>query len=52
MKSAINQEFEVKAQMGGLLVLVKKKCYVMLDRQEMMKKKFYSDNFQLIELKN
>jgi len=26
---------------------VKKKCYVMSDHQEMMKKKFHSDNFQL-----
>ena len=34
------------------LVLVKKKCYVMSDHQEMMKKKFHSDNFQLVELKN
>lgn len=29
-----------------------KKCYVMSDHQEMMKKKFHSDNFQLVELKN
>ena len=28
------------------------KCYVMSDHQEMMKKKFHSDNFQLVELKN
>ena len=33
-------------------LLVKKKCYVMSDHQEMMKKKFHSDNFQLVELKN
>ena len=30
---------------------MKKKCYVMSDHQEMMKKKFHSDNFQLVELK-
>ena len=37
------------ASISQNLVLVKKKCYIMSDHQEMMKRKFHSNNVEVME---